>query len=92
MISRCVCDDDQQADAVILIQGGGTLPHRKELTELANRNRLPSLCETSIWTENGCLMNHGPDLIYLWRRAAIFIDKILKGRKPAELRGATDEI
>jgi ABC-type uncharacterized transport system substrate-binding protein len=75
----------QQADAVIFIQGGGTLPHRKELAELAIKNRLPSLCETSLWTEDGCLMNYGPDLIYLWRRAANFIDKILRGRKAADL-------
>jgi putative tryptophan/tyrosine transport system substrate-binding protein len=75
----------QQADAVIVIQSGGTLPYRKELSELAMKHRLPSLCETSLWTEDGCLMNYGPDLLYLWRRAAIFVDKILKGRKPADL-------
>jgi ABC-type uncharacterized transport system substrate-binding protein len=75
----------QQADAVIVIQSGGPLPHRKELSELAIKNRLPSLCETSLWTEDGCWMNYGPDLLHLWRRAAIFVDKILKGRKPADL-------
>jgi ABC-type uncharacterized transport system substrate-binding protein len=75
----------QQADAVIVIQSGGTLPHRKELSELAITNRLPSPCETSLWTEDGCLMNYGPDLLYFWRRAAIFVDKILKGRKPFDL-------
>ncbi len=75
----------QRADAVILIQGGWTLPHRKELSELATKHRLPSMCETSVWTEDGCLMNYGPDLLHLWRRAATFIDKILKGRKPTDL-------
>ena len=75
----------QQADAVIFIQSGSTLPDRKELSDLAISNRLPSLCETSLWTEAGCLVNYGPDLIHLWRRAAIFIDKILKGRNPADL-------
>ncbi len=75
----------QKADAVIIIQGGGTLPHRKELSELAIKHRLPSICETSVWTEDGCLMSYGPDLLHLWRRAAIFVDKILKGRTPADL-------
>ena len=75
----------QKADAVIFIQGGGTLPHRKELSELAMKHRLPSMCETSVWTEDGCLMNYGPDLLYLWRRAATFVNKILKGRTPADL-------
>ncbi len=75
----------QKADAVIFIQGGGTLPHRKELSELAMKHRLPSMCETSVWTEDGCLMNYGPELLHLWRRAATFVDKILKGRTPADL-------
>ncbi len=75
----------QQANAVIFIQGADTLSHRKELSELALKHRLPSMCETSVWTEDGCLMNYGPDLLYLWRRAAVFVDKILKGGKPADL-------
>ena len=75
----------QQANAIIFIQGArALLSHRKELSELAARHRLPSMCETSVWTEDGCLMNYGPDLLYLWRRAAIFVDKILKGAKPAD--------
>jgi putative tryptophan/tyrosine transport system substrate-binding protein len=75
----------QHADAVVFIQGTGIFFHRKELVELALKHRLPSMCETSLWTEDGCLMNYGPDLLYLWRRAAVYVDKILKGAQPADL-------
>jgi putative ABC transport system substrate-binding protein len=43
------------------------------------------MCEESVWTNLGCLMSYGPDLRHLWRRAAYFVDKILKGTKPADL-------
>jgi putative tryptophan/tyrosine transport system substrate-binding protein len=46
---------------------------------------LPSMCEDSRWTNDGCLVSYGPDLRYQWQRAAIFVDKILKGAKPADL-------
>jgi putative ABC transport system substrate-binding protein len=75
----------QQSHAAIFIQGTGIFFHRKELMELALKYRLPTMCETSLWTEDGCLMNYGPDLFYLWRRAATYVDKILKGAKPADL-------
>ena len=75
----------QQAHAAIFIQGTGIFFHRKELVELALKYRLPTMCETSLWTDDGCLMNYGPDLLYLWRRAATYVDKILKGTKPADL-------
>jgi putative tryptophan/tyrosine transport system substrate-binding protein len=75
----------QQFDAVIFIQGSFTLFHRKRLVELAAKHRLPSMCETAQWTNDGCLMNYGADLIYLWRRAATYVDRILKGTKPADL-------
>src|SRR4029434_1078522 len=75
----------ERADALIILQGALTGSHRRELTELAANKRLPSMCETGAWTEVGCLMSYGPDLVYLSRRAAIFVDKILKGAKAADL-------
>jgi putative tryptophan/tyrosine transport system substrate-binding protein len=73
------------AEAVIIIQSGFTFVHSKQLFELAAKSRLPSMCEGSLWTENGCLSSYGPNLPYQYRRAAVFVDKILKGTKPAEL-------
>jgi putative tryptophan/tyrosine transport system substrate-binding protein len=41
----------QRASAIIFIQSGDTLPHRNELSQLAMKHRLPSMCETALWTE-----------------------------------------
>ena len=75
----------ERANGVILIQGGFTSFHRKQLAELAAKNRLPSMCEQSTWTDDGCLMSYGPSQTDRNRRAAIYVDKILKGAKPADL-------
>jgi ABC-type uncharacterized transport system substrate-binding protein len=75
----------ENANALILIQGNFTLFHRKQLVELAAKNRLPSMCESLSWTDDGCLLSYGPDVLYAYRRAAVYVDKILKGAKPADL-------
>jgi len=75
----------QKADAVIIVQSGFSLAYRKQLADLAAKHRLPSMCEQKEWATDGCLMSYGPDLLYLFRRAATYVDKILKGAKPADL-------
>jgi putative tryptophan/tyrosine transport system substrate-binding protein len=75
----------QQAGAVILIRGSFTEFHDKALLALALKHRLPSICEPAQWADDGCLMSYGPDYAYLWRRAATFVDKILKGARPGDL-------
>ena len=75
----------QHANALVIVQGTGTTVNRRKLLELALKRRLPSLCENSIWTNDGCLMSYGPELLHPWRRAADFVDKILKGTKPADI-------
>ncbi len=75
----------ERADALIILHSRFALDHRRQLLELAAKNQLPSMCEQARWTKAGCLMSYGPDLAYLYRRAATYADKILKGTKPVDL-------
>ena len=75
----------QYAHAVIIIQGAFTLAHRVQLAKLAAHHRLPSMCEQAAWTNDGCLLSYGRDQLAQWRRAAYFVDRIVKGTKPADL-------
>jgi putative ABC transport system substrate-binding protein len=74
-----------KVNAFVIISGAFTNFHRKSILELAEKNHLPSMCERPDLVQDGCLMSYGPDTLYLWTRAAAFVDKILKGRKPADL-------
>lgn len=58
---------------------------RKRVNDLAAQNRLPAICFAPSWAEDGCLLAYGPDINDNFRRAATYVDKILKGAKAAEL-------
>jgi putative tryptophan/tyrosine transport system substrate-binding protein len=60
-------------------------PHTKKIGDLALKNRLPSMHEVTHYVEAGGLMSYGASDVDLFRRAAAYVDKILKGTKPAEL-------
>ena len=75
----------ERAEALIIVHSGFTFGNRGKLLALANKHRLPSMCEQYAWTDAGCLVSYGPDVPHLARRAAYFVDKVLKGAKPAEL-------
>ena len=75
-----------RAEAVLVRVRGPILdPHRKEFTELAVKNRLPVIYEGAEEVEAGGLMSYGVNFPDLYRRAATYVDKILKGTKPADL-------
>ena len=74
-----------RADALIIFTSSFTSFHRTELLELAIKNRLPTICAQVLWVDAGCFMSYGPNPAELYRRAAYFVDKILKGTKPADL-------
>ena len=75
----------ENANALVIIQGTFTNSHIKRLAELSAKNRLPSIGEPPDYANNGGLMSYGSNNDDLWRRSALFVDKILKGRKPADL-------
>ncbi len=58
---------------------------RLRIIEFATRHRLPVMAEFKVNAEAGALMSYGPDQLDMWRRAASYVDKILKGAKPADL-------
>jgi putative tryptophan/tyrosine transport system substrate-binding protein len=62
-----------------------TTEHRSEITSLAARYRLPAVYPYRVFTESGGLLSYGDDLTDNFRRAASYVDRILKGEKPAEL-------
>jgi putative tryptophan/tyrosine transport system substrate-binding protein len=75
----------RRTDALIIFQSAFTAFHRRELVELAIKNRLPTMCGSAAWSDAGCLISYGPNITELFRRAAVFVDKILKGTKPADI-------
>jgi putative ABC transport system substrate-binding protein len=75
-----------RADAIFeIISGRIRSDRRKEIAELAVKNRLPLMLERPDHVEAGGLMSYGVSLIDLDRRAAWYVDRILKGAKPADL-------
>jgi putative ABC transport system substrate-binding protein len=62
-----------------------TIVHRELITRLAVRNKLPSVGPNRTFVESGGLVSYGPNLEDLFRRAASYVDRILKGEKPANL-------
>jgi putative tryptophan/tyrosine transport system substrate-binding protein len=75
----------RRADALVIFTSSFTSFHRKKLLELATENRLPTMCAQAAWIDAGCSMSYGPNLTEFYRHAAYFVDRILKGTKPADL-------
>ena len=71
----------------LYVPGGGSFinTHLKRITVLALKSRLPSVYQSKEAVETGGLMSYGADLADSYRRVAIYVDKILKGAKPADL-------
>jgi len=73
------------AQALITTTGSLINTQQRRVLDFAAKNRLPAIYHYSEFVEAGGLMSYGPDNTDLWRRAADFVDKILKGTKPADI-------
>ncbi|MEO5699056.1 MAG: ABC transporter substrate-binding protein [Casimicrobiaceae bacterium] len=75
----------QRADALLVVIAGATQNYRARVAEMAVRNRLPTVAAQKSFTLDGGLISYGPDFAAIYRRAATYVDKILKGANPGEL-------
>jgi putative tryptophan/tyrosine transport system substrate-binding protein len=74
-----------RAQALIAATTSVLVPNDKKIAELAIKHRLPTMLEASHYVEAGGLMSYSANDVESFKRAAIYVDKILKGAKPAEL-------
>jgi putative tryptophan/tyrosine transport system substrate-binding protein len=70
---------------VVLPDGGFTITNRTTIQAAVNRHRLPSIAPYRQFAQDGALMSYGPDDMDIFRRAADYVDLLLKGGKPADL-------
>src|SRR5262245_18539415 len=73
------------SDAILTLATAVLTSHRKELIDLAAKSRLPVMYNAKEFVEDGGLMTYGASIPDLFRRAATYVDKILKGAKPADI-------
>ena len=71
--------------AMVTITNANLFLQQKQIADIAIKNRLPSIYHGSTWVDAGGLMSYSTDELGAFRRAAAFVDKILKGTKPADL-------
>jgi len=76
---------DTRCDALVTLQDGVTLANRSRIIAYAEKNRLPAVYQIREFVDAGGLMSYGLNYCEHYRRAAYYVDKILKGAKPADL-------
>ena len=74
-----------RTQALIVVSSGFINSHRERIVNLEIENRMPVMYTNTLFVLAGGLMSYGPDVPDQFRRAAVYVDKILKGSKPADL-------
>jgi putative tryptophan/tyrosine transport system substrate-binding protein len=75
----------QRVEALLVVVGPLTYLLRQEIADAALKHQLPAMTNASQFAQAGLLMSYGPDLENLYRQAATYVDKILRGASPADL-------
>jgi ABC-type uncharacterized transport system substrate-binding protein len=75
----------EHIDGLVVLPDSFFFNHRTRIVELETRNRIPAMHDTREYVDATGFMSYGPSLADLWRRAAGYVDKILKGAKPGDL-------
>ena len=75
----------EHADALFLVADSLTVVNRKRIIDYAATHHIPAMYEISLYVQDGGLMSYGPNMDDLYRRAALYADRIFKGAKPSEL-------
>ena len=73
------------AEALLVMDSSMLNAHRQRILDFARTHRLATICGVRPYAEAGCLLAYAPNLGEMFRRAATYVDKILKGAKPADL-------
>jgi putative ABC transport system substrate-binding protein len=77
---------ETQKSNALFVQGDPfSMTHRKQILEFATTRKLPVISIFGDFAEAGALMSYGPSRIEMFKRAALFVDKLLKGAKPSDL-------
>jgi ABC-type uncharacterized transport system substrate-binding protein len=85
----------KRAQALIQLASPLLAAHRKGILRLSAKNHLPAMCQERTFVVDGCLMAYGPSFVEMFKRAAYYVDRVLRGVKPADLpveRAATFEL
>jgi putative ABC transport system substrate-binding protein len=77
--------NEKHVDAITMITSRQFFAERKRIVDLASKYRLPAIYFQKEFVDEGGLMSYGADYTDLFRRAAVYVDKILKGAKPGDL-------
>jgi putative ABC transport system substrate-binding protein len=75
----------RRTDALLVLPGAIINSNRKQIVDLAAKGRLPAMYPRAEYVEDGGLMTYGVNTPDMYRRAAVYVDKILKGAKPGDL-------
>ena len=70
---------------LVVVPGSFIVTHRAPIISAAARNNVPAVYFNSDFVRNGGLLSYGPDLVDIYRRAATYVDRILRGEKPGDL-------